>query len=302
MSVYWICLCWKLFEFWSFVRFVKLSYELELTWMGLRWLGYPHLSSSQCLFDRLFLTKHCRCFSKDTKGADGAADLLEALSHSPLLEELDLAYCSQIPAGAWQKVRSAKWLHLKAANFRLCLAERNGWRMMLKVFFSAARICLCLKLFEFRSIVRMMKLSYELELTWMGLRWIGYPHLSSSQCLFDRLFLTKHCRCFDEDTKDADGAADLLEALSHSPLLEELDFTGCNQIPAGAWQKVRSAKWLHLKAANFRLCLAERNGWRMMLKVSFLRRAFVSVWSCSSLGASPEWWSCHMSRSWPRRV
>ena len=105
-----------------------------------------------------------------------------------------------------------------------------------------------------------MKLSYESKLTCMCLRWIVYLHLSLSQGVFDRLFLTKHCRCFDTDTKGADGAADLLEALSQSTQLEELDFNGCNQIPAAAWQKVRSAKWLNLKKANFARCLAERNG------------------------------------------
>ena len=89
---------------------------------------------------------------------------------------------------------------------------------------------------------------------------VYYLHLSLSQGVFDRLFLTKHCRCFDKYTQGADGATDLLEALSQSSLLEELDFNGCSQIPAAAWQKVRSAKWLHLKTANFHQCLAERNG------------------------------------------
>ena len=137
---------------------------------------YLHFVSSRRLFGRLILTKHCRCFPSNTgtQEADGAADLLQALSHSPLLEELDLSWCSQIPAAAWQKVRSAKWLHLKTAHFNRCLAERNGWRMMLKVFlFSVACIFLCLKLFKFRSIVRIVKLSYESELTETGLRWSG---------------------------------------------------------------------------------------------------------------------------------
>ena len=70
--------------------------------------------------------KHCRCFIKNTEGADGAADLLEALSQSTQLENLDLSYCNQIPTGAWQKVRNAKWFNLKKANFAQCLAERNG--------------------------------------------------------------------------------------------------------------------------------------------------------------------------------
>ena len=107
-------------------RFVKLSYESKLTCMCLRWIVYLHLSLSQRVFDRLILTKHCRCFNKDTKGAEGAADLLEALSQWTQLEELIFGFCYQIPALAWQKVRSAKWLNLKKANFYQCLAERNG--------------------------------------------------------------------------------------------------------------------------------------------------------------------------------
>ena len=123
-------------------RFVKLSCESKLTRMCLRWIGYLHLSDlslSQGVFDRLLLTKHCRCFGRGTKGAEGAADLLEALSQSTKLENLDLSYCDQIPAAAWQKVRSAKWLHLKKAYFSGCLAERIG-----KVFLFSTCIYLSL--------------------------------------------------------------------------------------------------------------------------------------------------------------
>ena len=131
-------------------RFVKLSYESKLTCMCLRWIVYLHLSLSQRrVFDRLFLTKHCRCFDPNTKGAEGAADLLEALSQSTQLENLDLCFCNQIPAAAWQKVRNAKWLNLKKADFAQCLAERNCWRFscFLRVF-----ICLCWMLSEFRFV------------------------------------------------------------------------------------------------------------------------------------------------------
>ena len=213
--------------------------------MGLRRIIYLRLSLSQRVFDRLFLTKRCRCFSIETKGADGAADLLEALSQSTQLEELDFTGCSQIPAGAWQKIRSAKWLYLKTANFRLCLAERNGWRFscFLRVF-----ICVCWKLHEFRSIVRIVKLSYELELICMGLRWIVYLQGSQPQRVFDRLFLTKHCRCFNEETQGADGAADLLQALSQSTQLEELDFHDCSQIPLAAW--ATTSGWRLAEAAE----------------------------------------------------
>ena len=100
-----------------------------------------------------------------------------------------------------------------------------------------------------------------------------------SQRLFNRLILTKHCRCFSGDTKGADGAADLLQALSHLPLLENLDFFGCSQIPAAARQKLHGANWPNLKTANFTLCLLERNGCRFSCS---LHRAFVPVGSCSN--------------------
>ena len=98
-----------------------------------------------------------------------------------------------------------------------------------------------------------MKLSYESKLTCMGFRWIGYLHLSDlslSQGVFDRLFLTKHCRCFGTHTKGADGAADLLEALSQSTQLEELIFAGCSQIPAAAWQQLPDGAWPKLRRAH----------------------------------------------------
>ena len=92
--------------------------------MGLR--SYLHLSLSQRVFDRSMLTQHRRCFNGYTKGADGAADLLQALSHSTQLEELNIGRCSEIPTGAWQKLHGANWPNLKKANFTLCLVERNG--------------------------------------------------------------------------------------------------------------------------------------------------------------------------------
>ena len=71
---------------------------------------YPH----RPLFD------HSRCFQYGTKGADGAADLLEVLRNSPL-EKLNFENCLQIPSSAWQKLRGASWSNLREANFELCL-------------------------------------------------------------------------------------------------------------------------------------------------------------------------------------
>ena len=81
------------------IEFVKLAFDLVLTCMGLGWIVCLHLSLSQGVFDRSMLTKQCRCFDTDTDGADGAADLLEALSQSTQLENLGLQDCNQIPTG-----------------------------------------------------------------------------------------------------------------------------------------------------------------------------------------------------------
>ena len=64
--------------------------------------------------------EHSRCFNRRTKGADGAADLLEVLRNSPL-EKLNFSGCFQIPSAAWQKLRGASWTNLKDANFCECL-------------------------------------------------------------------------------------------------------------------------------------------------------------------------------------
>ena len=50
----------------------------------------------------------------ETKGADGAADLLEALRNSPL-EKLNFGRCPQIPSTAWQRVPSGAWPALRDA-------------------------------------------------------------------------------------------------------------------------------------------------------------------------------------------
>ena len=76
-----------------------------------------------CISPPSFL-EHCRCFGNATKGADGAADLLEVLRNSPL-KKLDFQYCSQIPSAAWQKLRGASWTNLRQANFQSCLVSQT---------------------------------------------------------------------------------------------------------------------------------------------------------------------------------
>ena len=83
--------------------------------------------------------EHSRCFNGNTKGADGAADLLEVLRNSPL-EKLYFESCSQIPSTAWQKLRGASWTNLREANFEGCLVLQTWLRCLASsldaVFFS----------------------------------------------------------------------------------------------------------------------------------------------------------------------
>ena len=83
--------------------------------------------------------EHSRCFGDDTKGADGAADLLEVLRDSPL-EKLNFVFCSQIPPTAWLKLRGASWANLREAIFSRCLVLQTWLRCLasslrLHVFF-----------------------------------------------------------------------------------------------------------------------------------------------------------------------
>ena len=66
-------------------------------------------------------------FDINTKGADGAADLLEVLRNSPL-EKLNFKDCDQIPSTAWQKLRGASWTNLREANFDSCLVLQTWLR------------------------------------------------------------------------------------------------------------------------------------------------------------------------------
>ena len=102
-------------------RSVKLSYELELTWND---LDTCICRSPNGALDRLFQTNHCRCFKNHRNGADGAADLLQALSQSPLLEELAFDEELQIPAAVWQQVPDGAWPKLRpSVSLRIAREE-----------------------------------------------------------------------------------------------------------------------------------------------------------------------------------
>ena len=70
------------------------------------------------------VTPCTRCFGDDSKGADGAADLMEVLGKATTLEELDFSYCSQIPAAAWRRVPSGAWPKLQQQN-AICVPQEE---------------------------------------------------------------------------------------------------------------------------------------------------------------------------------
>ena len=182
------------------------------------------LSPSQHLFNKLILTKHCRCFNKETQGAEGAADLLEALSQSPLLEELNFYGCSEIPATAWQKVPDGAWPKLRDAAG---IPKEELQRLQLKA--------------EGATCHTLSTSTIEIAAD-------------------DSVALAGPRRLKSAVARDLDSdAMELMARLSSSPI-EVLDLRFCRGIPAAAWQQLHGVKWLNLKKADFGLCLAERNG------------------------------------------
>ena len=230
--------------------------------MGFRWIGYLHLSLSQRrVLDRWFLTKHSRCFDTDTKGADGAADLLEALSHSTQLEHLDLLDCNQIPDRAWEQIPDGTWPKLKRAYG---IPEEELQRLQLGA----------------EGATRRTPSTSTLEIAAGDSVALAGP----------RRLKIAVARELDSD------AMEVMSCLSSSPI-EVLDLRNCPRIPAAAWQKVRSAKWLNLKKADFTQCLAERNGWRM-LKVFLISSGWeVALWVQVDLYGFQMDWVLHLSLS-----
>eukprot|EP00434_Breviolum_minutum_P004708 symbB.v1.2.004149.t1/scaffold235.1/size321457/8 len=174
-------------------------------------------------------------FNEDTKGADGAADLLEVLRNSPL-EKLNFGECYEIPSAAWQKLHGASWTNLGEASFGWCFYNDT------KGADGAADLLEVLRHSPLEKL-NFMGCSQIPSSAWQKLRGASWPNLREANFY----------RCFDKDTKNADGAADLLEVLRNSPL-EKLGFNGCSRIPSTAWQKLRGASWTNLREANFPWC------------------------------------------------
>ena len=171
------------------------------------------------------LTKHCRCFV--------TADLLQALSHSPLLEELDFATdldnSSEIPAAAWQNLPDGAWPKLRWARG---IPKEELQRLQLRAEGATCRT------------------------------------LSTSTLEIaadDSVALAGPRRLKIAVARDLDSDAMELMARLRSLPIQVLDLGFCHQIPTATWQKLHGAKWLNLKKADFSECLVKTNGAKVFL-------------------------------------
>ena len=239
-------------------------------WQQLRGAKWPRLKKAN----------FAACFNNR---GEGAADLLGALGHSQELEDVKIS-CGgfgKIPAAAWHCVPSGAWPKLRyswgvpdeekqrlrsnegglpeddairpepsemAEDHRLPLAARRRLKTVIVCGLDSDKDAV--------ELMTRLSFSHELEVVafpgcrqipaaaWQQLRGAKWPRLKKvdfTECFF----------------KSGEGAADLLGALGHSQELEVVEFFGCSEIPAAAWQQLRGAKWPRLKKANFNECFTK---------------------------------------------
>ena len=228
--------CWL--EFW-WIYIIVSCHSVTLNW----YLGCSILPVSPCT----------RCFGHDSKGIDGAADLLEVLGKAMTLERLDFDRCSQIPAAAWQQLHGADWRNLKMAWFDRQLGRGRGdvswnWYLLFPLaLVGDVNTCFGWML---RSHVDWLGMLFSwLEFWWIYIGVSCHSVTLNWDLSCSTLPVSPCARCFGHDSKGIDGAADLLEVLGKAMTLERLDVS-CSQIPAAAWQRVPSGAWPKLKPSN----------------------------------------------------
>ena len=182
--------------------------------------------------------------------------LLQVLSQSTTLEELSFYDCSQIPAAAWQRLHGADWRNLKIARFDRQLGRGRGdvsWNWYL--LFPLALVGDVNKCFGWmlRSHLDWLGMLFSwLEFWWIYIG-VSCHSVTLNWYLCCSILPVSPCtRCFGDDSKGVDGAADLLQVLGKATALEELSFYDCSQIPAAAWQRLHGADWRNLKIASFK--------------------------------------------------
>ena len=182
--LFFACLCWKLFEFRSMVRFVKLSYELEWTC----WI----IGLCRCL--NMFSTDW---FWQNTAGASTSSTQKRKEQMAP-----QICLKSWASGHSWktwifptvirsQQQHGKKFVVPSGSTWRRQISHGASQREMVEGFSCFLRVfinCLCWKLLEFRFIVRIGKLSYESELTKMCLKWLTVNlELLASSHLFQQI-------------------------------------------------------------------------------------------------------------------
>ncbi|CAE7382768.1 FBL4 [Symbiodinium sp. CCMP2592] len=182
------------------------------------------------------------CFGSESKGIEAAAGLLAFLGRCPELKELDMRYCSEIPAVAWQRLEGAKWPKLTKVSFAGCFGSES------KGIEAAAGLLAFLGCCP--------------ELKDLSMRACGEIPAAAWQRLVDdakwpKLAKVNLNECFGSGSKGIEAAAGLLAFLGRCPELEELRMESCDQIPAAAWQQLETATWQKLTRVDFDGCFGE---------------------------------------------
>ncbi|CAK9037672.1 unnamed protein product [Durusdinium trenchii] len=177
-------------------------------------------------------------FNANKKGAEGAKHLLKALAQSAALEDLNLSYCDQITSNAWEVLQTANWSSLKKAFFQECFNVKTkgaeGAKHLLKALAQSATL-------EDLDLSRCGQIRRD---SWQVLQTSNWWNLKKADFAW----------CFYGNTKGAEGAKHLLKALAQCAALEDLNLSGCNQIPSDAWEVLRTANWSNLQKAFFQEC------------------------------------------------
>jgi len=157
-------------------------------------------------WEQLRKAKFSRCFDRSSKGAEGAAGLLSALSRCQQLQELFLCQCEQIPATAWQQLETgAGWEKLKKVSVSECFGGdckgTEGAAALLKV------LACCPEL----QVLDMDECSQIPATAWRQLEGAKWKKLTDMRLQ----------RCFRRDAQGTDGMAELFTALARCPELKQ---------------------------------------------------------------------------------
>ncbi|CAK9018047.1 unnamed protein product [Durusdinium trenchii] len=185
------------------------------------------------------------CFDAESKGVGGATTLLRVLAGCAELKELNLFFCSAIPAAAWKKLKVARWPKLEKANFAGCFNSDSEAAEVADILLCVLAKCAELKELNLSSCFMIPAAA------WKKLDIASWPILHKAN--FEG--------CFNLDSVGAEGAATLLRVLTKCAELVELNLSRCDAIPALAWEGLQVERlWPKLKRANLDGCLVNSDG------------------------------------------